>query len=98
MNKKLLISAFLMSFLLIGTVSASLIVSPSEPDINSGKATFDIGYDCYRQPGVYVYDCKQVEHKRSWFEKKDFRIWIGLCTWIDNEWICYYTWYRPAKI
>lgn len=91
---KFLMSALVMTLLVVGFVSPVIGVKPTT---SSGKETFELGYDCYHQPYTSYYDCKQVEHKRSWFEKKDFRIWSGWCTWIDNKWVCHYTWYRPTK-
>ena len=99
MNKKILITLLMMSFLMIGSVSASLIVYPVCPEYtNSGKETFELGYDCYNQPDTPYSDCKQVEHKRSWFEKKDFHKWMGIGCWDGTDWIYRYIWRRPAKL
>lgn len=79
----------------------SALVYPVYPEpTNSGKETFELGYDCYHQPGVYILDCKQVEHKQSWFIKKDF-LWAFFCRPVNSDffnYICQYGWYRPAKI
>ncbi|MFH1644707.1 MAG: hypothetical protein ABIA74_06065 [bacterium] len=99
---KLLMSVLVISFLMVGFVSAG--VSSGSALTTSVKQTdflkFDIGYDCYHQPGVYPWtNCKQVEHKRSWFEKKDFTI-VGW-RWISCDvsgCIYSYIWLRPAKL
>jgi len=95
MNKKLLVSILVMSFLMIGTVSAVTGVKPA----SSGKETFELGYDCYHEsPDLYWEKCKQVEHKVSWFEKKDFSRVIH-CYRDGIDWICkFIAWVRFAKI
>lgn len=77
-----------------------VVIEPTlliEPD-TSGKQTFELGYDCYHQsPDLYWGECKQVEHKVSWFEKKDFRRGIS-CYYDGTDWICgFIAWIRFAK-
>jgi len=88
--------------LYVGDIAEDIVIEPiSTIEIitsREGKETFEVGYDCYHQPGVYWSLCKQVEHKVSWFEKKDFsRLIYCYPNGIDN-WICrFIAWVRFPK-
>ncbi len=84
-----------------GEITENIIIEPTATieliTSGKGKQTFELGYDCYNQPGIPYWDCKQVEHKESWFIKKDFRVLGWYCSWDDPVWTCQRIWYRPAK-
>ena len=66
--------------------------------------TFEVGYDCYNDPDAiriglsYWGNCKQVKHKVSWFEKKDFHSGLH-CEHYGNYWMCRFVdWIRYPKL
>ncbi len=97
MKTKLLMLVLVTTLLMIGSVSGSIIF-PAPNDDSKGKQSFQLGYDCYKQPGVYWTDCKQVEHKVSWFKKNGFYRRLGVCYPGDGGWwFCPHVWHRLPK-
>ncbi len=96
---KFLMSVLAVTLLMTGFMSAGGSSGSSSASTTTGKATFDLGYDCYHQPNVWLYDCKQVEHKSDWFIKKGFHTHGGFCGYDPdtNTWTCHYTWHRFPK-
>lgn len=65
--------------LYVGDIAEDIIeptLSIESATSGKGEQTFELGYDCYHKPG-YWSSCKQVEHKVSWFIKKDFHQFFG---------------------
>ncbi len=95
---KFLISILVITLLMVGSVSGLIISPHPDPDEPKGKQAFQLGYDCYREPGVYWLDCKQVEHKRDWFIKKGFYRRLGEWYPCGDGWMCApHVWHRYPK-
>jgi len=92
-----------LSSVVIEPTSALVYLVYPEPT-NSGKETFEVGYDCYNDPDAtkigfsYWGNCKQVEHQVRWFEKKDFHSGLH-CEHHGNFWMCgFVDWIRYPKL
>ena len=88
--------------LYVGEIVEDIVIEPTSTieliTSGKGKETFEVGYDCYHQSSdLYWGECKQVEHKVSWFEKKGFHQgWF--CEPYNGFWMCRFVdWIRYPK-